>query len=172
MDIPEKLNAGSFDKLLSFISSASVCLGNFDFPDLINKKKTLASYEEFKIRKREIISTLENDQFSQVSDAATIRHVGCSVTIFTGERCDHCSKYRKTLNALPWKLKNIDPSVYHKNTANNFLSREHLEMKASELAKEAKRLRRSVENLESFLHGVVENEGEFQKSCIQFAKKQ
>ena len=45
-------------------------------------------------------------------------------------------------------------------------------MKAAELAKEAKRLRRSVENLESFLHGVVENEGEFQKSWIQFAKKQ
>ena len=76
------------------------------------------------------------------------------------------------MNALPWKLKNIDPSVYHKNAANNFLSREHLEMKAAELAKEAKRLRRSVENLESFLHAVVENEGEFQKSCIQFAKKQ
>ena len=34
-------------------------------------------------------------------------------------------------------------------------------MKASLLAKEAKRSRWSVENLESFLHGVVENEGEF-----------
>ena len=34
-------------------------------------------------------------------------------------------------------------------------------MKASVLAKEVKKLRWSVENLESFLHGVVENEGEF-----------
>ena len=131
MDIPEKLNAVSFYKLLSFISSASVCLGNFDFPDLMNKKNTLASYAEFKVRKREIISTLENDQFSHVSDATTIRHVDCSVIIFTGERCDHCSKYRKTLNTLPWKLKNIDPSVSHKNAANYLLSSEHLEMKAS-----------------------------------------
>ena len=34
-------------------------------------------------------------------------------------------------------------------------------MKASVLVKEVKRLRQSVENLESFFHGVVENEGEF-----------
>ena len=34
-------------------------------------------------------------------------------------------------------------------------------MKASVLTKKVKRLRWSVENLESFLHGVVENEGEF-----------
>ena len=66
MDIPEKLNADSFHKLLSSISSASVCVGNANFPDLINKKNTLASYEEFKNRKEEIIATLENDQFSQV----------------------------------------------------------------------------------------------------------
>ena len=33
LDIPEKLNADSFDKLLSSIISASVCLGNADFPD-------------------------------------------------------------------------------------------------------------------------------------------
>ena len=52
LDILEKLNAGSFDKLLSSISNASVCLGNADFPDLINKKNTLASYEEFKNRKK------------------------------------------------------------------------------------------------------------------------
>ena len=95
LNIPEKLNADSFDKLLSSISSASVCLGNADFPDLINKKNTLGIYEEFKDRKGEIIATLENDQFSQVFDATTIRHVDCSVIIFTGERCDHCSKYRK-----------------------------------------------------------------------------
>ena len=119
-DIPGKLNADSFEKLLPSISSASVCLGNVDFPDLINKKNALASYEEFKNRKGEIIATLENDQFSQVSDG--IRHVDCSVIIFifTGKRCNHCSKYRKTLNALSWKLKNIDASVYHKKTANKF----------------------------------------------------
>ena len=116
LDVPEKLNADSFDKLSSSISSASVCLGNGDFPDLINKKNTPASYEEFKNRKGEIIATLEDNQFFQVS----IRHVDCSVIIFTGERCDHCSKYRKTLNALSWKLKNIDASVYHKKTANKF----------------------------------------------------
>ena len=148
MGIPEKLNGDSFDKLLSAISKTSVCLGNADFPNLINKKNTLASYEEFKNRKGEIIATLENDQFSQVSDATTIRHVDCSVITFTGERCDHSSKYRKTLNALSWKLKNINASVYHKKTENNLLSREHLEMKASVLAKEVKMLRRSVENLE------------------------
>ena len=34
-------------------------------------------------------------------------------------------------------------------------------MRASVLAKEVKRLRRSVENVESFLYGVVENEGKF-----------
>ena len=34
-------------------------------------------------------------------------------------------------------------------------------MKASVLVKEVKGLRQSVENLESFFHGVVENEGEF-----------
>ena len=161
LDFPEKLNTHSFDKLLLSISSASVCFGNADHSDLINKKNTLASYEELKNRKAEIIATLDNDQFSQVFDATAIRHVGCSVIIFTGERCDHCSKYRKTLNALSWKLKNIDASVYYKKTVNNFLSREHLEMKDSVLAKEVKRLRRSVENLESFLHGAVENEGEF-----------
>ena len=119
LDIPGKLNADSSEKLLSSISSASVCLGNADFPDLMNKKNTLASYEEFKNKKGEIIATLENDQFSQVSDS--IRHVDCSVIIFTDERCNHCSKYRKTLNALSWKLKNIDPSVYHKKTANTLL---------------------------------------------------
>ena len=32
-------------------------------------------------------------------------------------------------------------------------------MKASVLAKEVKRLRQSVANLESFLHGVIGNEG-------------
>ena len=148
LDIAEKLNADSFDKLFSSISSASVCLRNADFPDLINKKNTLASYEELKNRKREIIATLENDQFSQVSDATTIRHVDCSVNIFTDERYDHCSKYRKTLSALSWKLKHIDTSGYHKKTVNNLLSRGHLKMKASELAKEVKRLRRSVANLE------------------------
>ena len=58
LDILEKLNVGSFDKLLSSISNASVCLGNADFPDLINKKNTLASYEEFKNGKGEIIITL------------------------------------------------------------------------------------------------------------------
>ena len=34
-------------------------------------------------------------------------------------------------------------------------------MKASVPAKEVKKLRWSVENLESFFHGVVENKGEF-----------
>ena len=110
LDILERLNADSFDKLLSSMSSASVCLRNADFPDLINKKNTLASYEEYKNRKGEIIATLEIDQFSQISHLTTIRNVDCSVIIFTGERCDHCSKYRKTLNALSWKLKNIDAS--------------------------------------------------------------
>ena len=64
LDIPGKLNADCFDKLLSSMSNASVCLGNADFPDLINKNNTIASYEEFKNRKREILVTLENDQFS------------------------------------------------------------------------------------------------------------
>ena len=134
---------------------------NADFPELINKKNTLASYEEFENRKEEIIATLENDQFSQVSDATTIKYADCNVIIFTSERCDHCSRCRKMLNALPWKLKKIDASVYHKNTANNLLSREYLEMKASVLSKKVTRWRWSVENLEWFLHGVVENEGEF-----------
>ena len=138
----------------------SVCLGNADFSDLINKKNTLASYRKFENRKGEIIATLDNEQFSQVSDATTIRHVDCSFIIFTGERCDYWSKYRKTLNALSWKLENIEASICHKRTANNLLSRKHLEIKALVLAKEVKRLRCSVENLESFLHRVVENEGE------------
>ena len=38
LDIPGKLNADSFDKLFSSIISASVCLRNADFPDLINKR--------------------------------------------------------------------------------------------------------------------------------------
>ena len=109
MDIPEKLKADSFDKLLSSISSASVCVGNADFPDLINKKDTLASYEEFKNRKGEIIVTLDNDQLSQVSDATTIRHVDCSVIMFTDERCDHDPNYKKILNVLPTKLKILTP---------------------------------------------------------------
>ena len=109
MDIPEKLKADSFDKLLSSISSASVCVGNDDFPGLRNKKDTLARYEEFKNRKGEISVTLEIDQFSQVSDATTIRHVECSVIIFTDERCDHGQNYRKTLNVLPTKLKILTP---------------------------------------------------------------
>ena len=121
LDIPENLNADYFDKLLSPISSASVCLGNIDFPHLVNKQNTLASYEEFRNRKGEIVATLENDQFSRVSDGTTIRHVDCSVIILTGERCDHCSKYRNTLNALSGKLENIDASFYHKKTANNLL---------------------------------------------------
>ena len=49
--IPENLNADYFDKLLPSISSASVCLGNVDFPDLVNKQSILVSYEKFKNRK-------------------------------------------------------------------------------------------------------------------------
>ena len=67
----------------------------------------------------------------------------------------------ENIECIVLKLKNIDASVYHKKAANNLLSREHMEMKASVLAKEVKRLRQSVENRESFFHGVVENEGEF-----------
>ena len=109
MDIPEKLKADSFDKLLSSISSASVCVGNDDFPRLRSKKDTLARYEEFNNRKGEIIVTLEIDRFSQVSHATTIRHVDCSVIIFTDERCDPGPNYRKTLNVLPTKLKILTP---------------------------------------------------------------
>ena len=89
------------------MSSASLCLQKADCSDLINKKNILSSSEEFKNRKGEIIVTLENDQFSQVSDATTIRHVYFSVIIFIGKN-----------------------------------------------KKEVKRLRRSVENLESFFHGL------------------
>ena len=82
------------------------------------------------------------------------------VSLYLLMKGDHCSKYRKALNALPWKLKNIDMTVYHEKTANNLLSREHLEMNSSVVVKGMKRLRQSVANLESFLRGVVENEGE------------
>ena len=58
-------------------------------------------------------------------------------------------------------LKILTPLFITKRQQTNLLSREHLEMKASVPAKEVKKLRWSVENLESFLHGVVENEGEF-----------
>ena len=51
LGIPEKLNADSFDKLLSSISSASVCLGNANFPDLINKTTHLQAKKNLKIEK-------------------------------------------------------------------------------------------------------------------------
>ena len=51
LDIPEKLNADSFDKLLSSIISASVCLGNADFPDLINKRTHQQAMKNLKIEK-------------------------------------------------------------------------------------------------------------------------
>ena len=61
------------------------------------------------------------------------------------------------MNALPWKLKNIDAPVYHKNSKQFDFTRTSGDENFSTIEK-VRKLRRSVENLESLLHRVVENE--------------
>ena len=161
-EIPEILTADSFDHLLSTVTTAKVCVGNPDFELLINRKTSLANYEEFKDKKGGKVTVLENDQLEQVSNASTIRHVNCQIIISENDvRCEVCTNYRKTLNTLSWRLqKKTDDSGYHKNTGNAFLSRDNLEKKASYLAKEVKSLLRSVARLQSLVHGIIDKEGE------------
>ena len=99
--LPSVLTVENIDNVLGELKSAKICIGNNDFKDLIEHK--VEGFGSFLPK-----GHLEDEQLNVLTTTALIiRSAECSVVPSSNhgpDRCEFCSKHRKTLLNVNRKL--------------------------------------------------------------------
>ena len=164
IELPQTLDRDTANYLFSKLSKARLCCGNADFPHLVTEKFKMGTALSFEDNQGEVKARIEGQYFQQIDQDCVIRSVDCKTLVFPttefhSNRCESCTEHRKTLNRLEHRRrKRVEDNMGTKPQVAH-MTRESLEAKSRDQAKEKKLLRQEVKRLSAKIEQSVSTQG-------------
>ena len=154
--LPAILSAENILDVLQELKTAKICAGNNDFHDLVEHK--VEGFDSFKPQ-----GHLEDQQLNVLNTCeVTIRSQECSVLLSSNygpDRCEFCTRHRKTLLNMNRKLPSIVSSATKKKRPYSSMSKKQLKRKLFDSSVEIKELQRQKRLLEKKLNQSTKEKG-------------